>query len=60
MCLMLRIISCGEIVGGEGKKEKHRILHHLREIINAKQQQEVKFCFNHKMLNKAESTGETL
>ena len=52
---------CGETVGEEGKKEKQWIFHYLREIINATQhQQKVRFCLNHKQLNKAESTDETL
>lgn len=54
MSSKLRIISCGEIVGGDCQKEKQCIFHHLRKIINAKQQQKVRFCISHKELNKAE------
>lgn len=60
MSSKLRIISYGEIVAGDGQKEKQCIFHHLRKIINAKQEEEVRFCLSHKELNTAEGTDQTL
>lgn len=45
ICLTLRIISYREVVEGEGQKEEQWILHHLWDVINAKQPPQKKSDF---------------
>lgn len=58
MCSMLRIISCGETVGEQVRKRSNEFYIIRGELLT--QKKEVSFCLNHKELNRAEGTDETL
>lgn len=55
ICLTLKIISCGEKAGGEGKKEAVNF-----PSSEGRSNKKFKFYFNHKEVNKAGSVDAIL